>query len=70
MYLILLLFRLLLVSDSVLKVQEKGGCAFGASSSDLVDIVGCKNGAYDLEFVETIGGGDELNDFFYQVACI
>ena len=35
-----------------------------ASSSDLGDIVGCKNGAYDSEFVEIVGGSDELKDFF------
>ena len=41
MYLILLLFGLLLVSDSILKVQGKGGCAFGAYSFDLGDVASC-----------------------------
>ena len=63
MYLILLLFRLLLVSDSVLKVQEKGGCAFGAFNSDIGDVAGFEKGAYDSEFVEIVGGGDALKDF-------
>ena len=65
MYLILLLFGLLLVSDSILKVQGKGGCDFSASSSDLGDVSGCEKGTYDSEFLNTVGGGDELKDFFY-----
>ena len=36
----------------------KGACAFGASSHDLGDVACCENGAYDSEFVETVGGGD------------
>ena len=48
-----------------MKSVGKSGCAFGASSYDLRDVAGCEKGAYDSEFVETVGSGDELNDFFY-----
>ena len=36
-----------------------------AFSSDLGDVAGYEKGGYDSEFVETVGGGDELKDFFY-----
>ena len=31
--------------------------------SDLGDVTGCENGAYDSKFVKTVSGGDELKDF-------
>ena len=63
MYLILLPFSLLLVSDLVIIIFLKCGCVFCASSSDLEDVAGCEMGAYDSEFVDTVGGSDELMDF-------
>ena len=50
---------------SYFKSAGKGGCAFGAFSYDLGNVGRCEKGAYDLKFVETISGGDKLNDFFY-----
>ena len=61
MYLILLLFGVLLVSNLILKVHGK----VGASSFDLRDVAGCESGAYNSEFVKTVGGGDELKNFLY-----
>ena len=58
MYLILLLFGLLSVFWSCFKSVRKNRCVVGASSSDLGDVVGCEEVAYDSEFVETVGGGD------------
>ena len=50
---------------SYFKNAGKGGCVFCASSFDLWDVAPCEKGAYNSEFVETIGGGDELKDLFY-----
>ena len=63
MYLILFFFWLPFSFWSCFKSAGKSGCAFGASSSDLRDVAGCEKGVYDSEFVETVGGGDELKDF-------
>ena len=60
-----MVFGFLLVFWSCFKSARKCGCAFGTSSFDLGDVASYENSAYDSKFVETIGGGDELKDFFY-----